>query len=655
VNGNNYRTSDVDDLLRAIHYAHVRVNGWCDVGYNFVVDRFGTIWEGRVGGIDRPVVGGHAKGFNTSTVGVAMLGQHQVGASPAPARTSAATEAAVERLAGWKLGRHGVDPAGTTWLRNRSTEGPQRLVGGELHLVPTVLGHRDLGLTACPGNYGLDLARRLVPLLAASRQVTPPYTFVGWTPAAVGPGFVTLDLRGGLRPAGSAAIAGIGAATAGTGPDALPSPHPLAIAAVRQGQAASGYVLHADGVLHPFGGAPALSARPAGTGTPVDVALASGGAGGWVISAGGGVHGFGGQPDRPVGGSPGGPVIAAALDGSGDGYLLDGQGRLRPVGQAHDRQIGGGPVQAVDVAVRWPSGGGWVLDAGGGLHPFGGAPAVSITGPGRPAPARSFEAVVGSLSGQGGWLLSDDGQLWPFGGERLVLPVSTDATAADVIDLAVVESAVPAGLLASSEARYVAAAVQLFLGRAATQEEVGYWHHRLATDGAGRHALTTALARSDEWAGARIDAMYADVLGRPADEGGRRYWLDQVGAGMSLQAVGAHFYGSDEYYRAGPSASDYVTRLYRVLLGRAPDPAGLAYWSGILESGRARPLDVAAGFYASPESRRQRVAALYQSVLGRSPDGSGLAFWSQRLLAAGDVELAADLAASDEFHAIAVG
>ena len=52
VTANNYAEADVDDLLRAMYYSHVVVNGWCDIGYNFVVDRFGRIWEARTGSIE---------------------------------------------------------------------------------------------------------------------------------------------------------------------------------------------------------------------------------------------------------------------------------------------------------------------------------------------------------------------------------------------------------------------------------------------------------------------------------------------------------------------------------------------------------------------------------------------------------------------------
>ncbi len=71
---NNYAPQDVPAIIRSIYAFHVEAEDWCDVGYNFLVDRFGRIWEGRYGGIDKPVLGAHAGGFNTNTFGVGMIG-----------------------------------------------------------------------------------------------------------------------------------------------------------------------------------------------------------------------------------------------------------------------------------------------------------------------------------------------------------------------------------------------------------------------------------------------------------------------------------------------------------------------------------------------------------------------------------------------------
>ena len=72
---NTYSRAASPAIVRAIELYHVRGNGWNDIGYNFLVDRYGQVFEGRAGGIDRNVIGAHAEGFNTGSVGVAVIGQ----------------------------------------------------------------------------------------------------------------------------------------------------------------------------------------------------------------------------------------------------------------------------------------------------------------------------------------------------------------------------------------------------------------------------------------------------------------------------------------------------------------------------------------------------------------------------------------------------
>ena len=129
-------------IVRGIQLYHVRGNGWNDIGYNFLVDRFGTVFEGRFGGIERNVVGAHAEGFNTGSVGVAVLGEYSSLAVAAAARTSLAN------LLAWRLDVAHVNPLGKlTWT---SGGNPQYPAGTKVRLR-AVSGHRDTGPTSCPG------------------------------------------------------------------------------------------------------------------------------------------------------------------------------------------------------------------------------------------------------------------------------------------------------------------------------------------------------------------------------------------------------------------------------------------------------------------------------------------------------------------------
>jgi hypothetical protein len=148
VQTNAYSSSEVDDLLRIVLSSHLG-RGWCDVAYNLFVDRFGRIWEGRTGGANAPVIGGHSAGFNSHSVGIALLGQHQPGASPAAAAPSPAAIAALQRVIGWKLSLHGIRSTSSTVVESL---GSTKYPAGTMVGLANVSGHRDVSLTACPGD-----------------------------------------------------------------------------------------------------------------------------------------------------------------------------------------------------------------------------------------------------------------------------------------------------------------------------------------------------------------------------------------------------------------------------------------------------------------------------------------------------------------------
>ena len=110
-NPNGYTPGEVPGMLLAIYAFHRNVNGWNDIGYNFVVDLYGRIFEARAGGIDEPVVGAHAGGYNVASTGVAVLGSFM------GAPVSAAARSALERLLAWKLSLHGVPAVGRVTVR----------------------------------------------------------------------------------------------------------------------------------------------------------------------------------------------------------------------------------------------------------------------------------------------------------------------------------------------------------------------------------------------------------------------------------------------------------------------------------------------------------------------------------------------------------
>ncbi|MBT2447521.1 peptidoglycan recognition protein [Streptomyces sp. ISL-43] len=145
--GNNYACKDAPAVLRSLYRYHVVSSGWRDIGYNFAVDKCGTVYEGRAGGVAKPVLGAHTMGFNTDSMGIAVIGTF---ASAAPPK---AAVDAVARLTAWKLGLFGADPRAKTTLRSG---GGNLYAKGSNVRLNVISGHRDGFATECPGRrlYG---------------------------------------------------------------------------------------------------------------------------------------------------------------------------------------------------------------------------------------------------------------------------------------------------------------------------------------------------------------------------------------------------------------------------------------------------------------------------------------------------------------------
>jgi flagellar hook assembly protein FlgD len=140
---NSYTAAESAAIVRGIQRYHVLANGWNDIGYNFLVDKYGQVFEGRGGGIDKNVVGAHAQGFNTGSTGVSILGTYS--SSP----ISSAARSAFVKLLAWRLDVAHVDPlAGLTWISGGNPEYP----AGTPVKLRTIAGHRNTGPTSCPGN-----------------------------------------------------------------------------------------------------------------------------------------------------------------------------------------------------------------------------------------------------------------------------------------------------------------------------------------------------------------------------------------------------------------------------------------------------------------------------------------------------------------------
>jgi N-acetylmuramoyl-L-alanine amidase-like protein len=376
---------DPAQTVRAIYAYHTRHNGWNDVGYNFLVDQQGRVYEGRWARAYRPgeaptgedesgrgVIGAHAKAVNPGTAGIALLGDYSGGVvPPGPALDG------LVRVLAWKAGRHGIDPKGTA---------PFTAKDGSQRTFPNIAGHRDVGETGCPGG-------RLYERLPEIRQRV-------------------------------AEAMGAPAAPPPPAPAPLPAPPPPPLPEFPGFWAAA-----ADGRIRSFGdvqSAGDLAGRKLG-GPIVSLAATPAGRGYWMVGADGGVFAFG---DAPFLGAPAGqlrsPGIHLEPTLSGKGYwVLSAAGEVVAFGDAAFRgQLFPVPVNAVGLAATPTGQGYWIATADAQVFAFGDAVLQAATGASLPAgdgqgpppkPTGPTVAIAASPDGRGYWLLGRDGGVFSFG------------------------------------------------------------------------------------------------------------------------------------------------------------------------------------------------------------------------------------------------
>ena len=160
---NNYSREGSAGIVRGIYQYHARTLGWCDVGYNVLVDKYGQAFEGRHGGINRNVQGAHAGGFNGNTWGISMMGDH------ATVPPSDATVRKMGEIIGWRLAVAGVNPKGTDTHYSEGTSYTKYARGTAVRL-PNIFAHRDVGLTSCPGNAGYAKMNQIRDIAASYAQ-----------------------------------------------------------------------------------------------------------------------------------------------------------------------------------------------------------------------------------------------------------------------------------------------------------------------------------------------------------------------------------------------------------------------------------------------------------------------------------------------------
>ncbi|MGH2724524.1 MAG: N-acetylmuramoyl-L-alanine amidase [Actinomycetota bacterium] len=161
---NAYTKAEADDVIRGIYSYHVNSRGFCDIAYNFLIDKYGRTYEGRYGGMSKPVIGGHAMGFNTGSTGIAAMGDFTTKKVPWKMLK------AYKQLLAWRLDVAHLKPTGwTTMVSGGGSNTPHK--AGEKVKLKVISGHRDTGYTSCPGD---KLYAKLPAIRKAAKNIGRP-------------------------------------------------------------------------------------------------------------------------------------------------------------------------------------------------------------------------------------------------------------------------------------------------------------------------------------------------------------------------------------------------------------------------------------------------------------------------------------------------
>ena len=200
VTKNEYRPEDSAAIVLGIARYHRDSNGWNDIGYNFLVDKYGQVFEGRAGGIDAPVIGAQAQGYNSVSTGVACLGTFTEVAQTEPGME------ALARLIGWKLTLHGVPVQGQVTVTSAGGES-NRYRSGTPVTLERISGHRDGDSTSCPGEL---LYGQLADLRARAARYTGPLAVLTMYTSKTVRGVKPSEVGGELRFSDGSPAGGLG-------------------------------------------------------------------------------------------------------------------------------------------------------------------------------------------------------------------------------------------------------------------------------------------------------------------------------------------------------------------------------------------------------------------------------------------------------------
>jgi uncharacterized protein with LGFP repeats len=164
--GNTYGPEQSAEMVRGVYHAQTTEKGWPDTCYNFLIDRFGGVWEGRAGSLAGPVTVDATGGSQGFAQLVCLIGDFT---SVMPTNE---TLASLQKTLAWLAGRSGVstDPAARVSFTSR---GSNKWPAGTAITTPTIVGHREMSATACPGDTFYPFVRDLLPGMVHQYVLTP--------------------------------------------------------------------------------------------------------------------------------------------------------------------------------------------------------------------------------------------------------------------------------------------------------------------------------------------------------------------------------------------------------------------------------------------------------------------------------------------------
>ncbi|MEM7339042.1 MAG: DUF4214 domain-containing protein [Actinomycetota bacterium] len=232
----------------------------------------------------------------------------------------------------------------------------------------------------------------------------------------------------------------------------------------------------------------------------------------------------------------------------------------------------------------------------------------------------------------------------------LLLAALVVVTALVVLGLATPRAAAVSGPINSANASFIADSYTQFLGRSADDAGLDYHLGVLSAGGDQRRlTFTYALLFSAEGAGIEVDRAYQDLLNRAAEADGRAFWASRL-QGHGVSDLRVLLLASDEYVaNAGGTESAWIDALYADVVDRPADDDGKQYWLDQRAAGVARA-NVAAGLYFSDEALGRRVDAYYTELLSRAPAAGERTAGIAQIRATGERSLRAAVWASDEAY-----